>query len=78
MSAFITHLLDRLPEFGDRLREALETNSGLEEAARAHHEVCDEIESGRVDEPGEVERLKHRRALLEEEIVRMLGAGGRV
>jgi len=77
MSGAIKHLLDRLPEREPTLRQALETLSGFEAAAREHHAVCDELSAG-VDEPGEVERLQRRRRNLEEEIVRMLDAGGRV
>ncbi|MEQ8603781.1 MAG: hypothetical protein RIB45_10715 [Marivibrio sp.] len=77
MSGYVTHLLARLPEYESRIKEALETVSGFEAVARAHHEVCDELSAG-VDEPGELERLHQRRKNLEEEIVRTLEAGGRV
>jgi hypothetical protein len=77
MSDMIKHLLDRLPELQDKVEHALETNTGFEQVAREHHEVCDELSArGDGGDPGERERLEQRRKNLEEEIVRMLDSGG--
>lgn len=77
MSGPFTHLLKRLPDYESKITEALESVAGFEAAAREHHEVCDQLSAG-VDEPGDAARLQSRRKNLEEEMIRMLDAGGRV
>ncbi|RDD60758.1 hypothetical protein [Ferruginivarius sediminum] len=66
------NLIERFPEYRERIKDLLETNATFTNLAKRYGEVAEQVREGRDESDPDAERLKRRKLDLETEMLSIL------